>query len=214
VVLAAYVCAFKDGPQELAECALLFLQAAIFASGGYHIELGEHNAVLCDPYFVEHAVLRPCFERTLRNWYDFIVRYADLLYDPVLTDVSMTHAGGINEEYVFSGSQFSSCGEPGRVWTIVKEMPGAKVIHLINLTDMASDRWNEGKPAPAPVRGIAVRVLDNERAQAVWLASPDRHCCRMEPLLYAAVDSNRGRVIEFIVPELVYWNMVYIKTEL
>lgn len=213
VILAAYISPFKDGPTAAAERALLLTQAVIFASGGYHMVLGENNGVLCDPYYVNHATLRKSFVRTLRNWYDYIVRYSELLYNLDLKDVSMTHAGGINEEYVFSGGAFSSCGEPNKIWTLVKEMPGAKVIHLINLTGLRSDKWNEGKPKPRPAQDIAVQVLDNERASGVWLASPDRNFGKMEQLPFAAVSSQRGRVIMFSVPELEYWDMVYIKTE-
>lgn len=213
VILAAYVKPFKAGPPAAAEHALLLTQAVIFASGGYHLELGENNGVLCDPYYVEHANIRKSFERTLRCYYDFIVRYAGLLYSPEWKDVSMTHAGGINEEYVFTGGEFSSCGEPGKIWTIVKEMPGAKVIHFINLTGIKSDRWNEGKQtAPRSVENIAVQVLDNERAVGVYTASPDDGC-RMDRLAAAASCTHRGRVIQFTLPRLDYWRTVYIKTE-
>lgn len=212
VILAAYIKPFKTGPAPSAENALRLAQAVISASGAYHLALGERNGVLCDPYYVDHAVIRSGFERTLRNYSDFIVRYAALLYDLRLKDVSMTHAGGINEEYVFSGAEFSSCGEPGRVWTIVKEMPGAKVIHFINLSGVKNDRWNEGKQPPRPVEGIAARVLDNERSMGVFTASPDGGC-KLEQLEYKHVKTKRGNAIEFTLPRLEYWRMVYIKTE-
>jgi dextranase len=212
VILAAYVKPFKTNRGSRAENALRLAQAAIFASGGYHFVLGENNAVLCDSYYVDYAVVRRAFERTMRNYCDFIVRYTRLLYSQELKDVSLTHANGINEEYAFGGAEFSSCGEPGKVWTIVKEMPGAKVIHFINLMGIASDRWNEGKPKPKAVENIRVRVLDNERALGVYTASPDGGC-RMERLVFETAQTHRGRAVEFMLPFLEYWSMVYIATE-
>jgi dextranase len=212
VILAAYVKPFKDGRGAAAENALRLVQAVIFASGGYHLALGENNGVLFDPYYVDYAVIRRPFERTLRNYSDFIVRYAQLLFSPDMKDVSMTHANGINEEYTFAGAEFSSCGEPGKVWTIVKEMTGAKVIHFINLASAPNDRWNEGKPKPKPVENILVRVLDNERARGVFTASPEDGC-RMEKIEFRAVQTPRGNAIEFTLPCLEYWRMVYIETE-
>ncbi len=213
VILAAYLKPFQHSPASAAETALKLTQAVIFASGGYHLELGENNGVLSDPYYVDYSTIRKPFERTLRSYYDFIVRYSELLYNLNLKDVSMTHAGGINEEYVFEGGAFSSSGEPGKVWTIVKEMPGAKIIHLINLTGIKSDKWNEGKrKAPGKVSEIKVRVLDNERATGVFTASADEDLCRMKQVPFTTAGSPRGKVIEFLLPQLDVWRLVYVRT--
>lgn len=213
VILAAYIKPFKEASGSAAENALLLASAVIFASGGYQVELGENNGVLCDPYYVDYATIRKPFERTLRSYYDFIVRYTELMYDMGLKDVSMTHANGINEEYVFAGGAFSSFGEPGKVWTIVKEKPGLKVIHFINFTGLKSDRWNEGKRRPKSVHDISVCVLDNERATDIYMATPDGCVLSMKQLAFIGEETHRGRAVRFTVPRLEFWTMVCIKSE-
>lgn len=217
VILAAYISAYlKDNgvsPDHAENCFLL-LSSVIFASGGYHILLGENNGILADPYFVRYGVIRREFERTVRNYYDFIVRYQTLLYDQELKDNSMTHTNGINEEYVFGNSEFSSYGEPDKVWTIIKEKPGRKVIHLINLRGIASDIWNEGKASrPVPVEQIHVKVLVDETVKRVFLASPDQNNGSAAVLEFTFSEHSRGILLEFTVPMLEIWDLINIETE-
>lgn len=217
VILAAYLSAFlkENGVDpEYAENCFLLASGVIFASGGYHILLGENNGILAHPYFVRYGVIRREFERTVRNYYDFIVRYQSLLYDPELADKSMTHANGINEEYVFGNSVFSSYGEPDKVWTLIKEKPGMKVINLINLRGIASDIWNEAKTArPVPVENIHIKVLVDETVKKVILATPDRNNGTPAELEFAYSEHVRGVLLEFTVPNLEIWGLVCIETE-
>ncbi len=217
VILAAYLSAFlkENGVNpEHAENCFLLASGVIFASGGYHILLGENNGILADPYFVKYGVIRREFERTVRNYYDFIVRYQSLLYDPELTDKSMTHANGINEEYVFGNSEFSSYGEPDKVWTLIKEKPGTKVINLINLRGIASDVWNEAKTTrPVPAEDIHIKVLIDETVKKVILATPDHNNGIPAELEFTYSEHARGVLLEFTVPILDIWDLIYIETE-
>ncbi|MFZ5827178.1 MAG: glycoside hydrolase family 66 protein, partial [Bacillota bacterium] len=77
VVLAAYI-------DPAYEPSVLLTDAAIFANGGYHIELGEGNAMLADPYFPKYKPMSPELAEHLRRYYDVAVRYQDLLYGPDL----------------------------------------------------------------------------------------------------------------------------------
>lgn len=215
VTLAAYLPAYLENSgikPEHAENSLLLSSAVIFASGGYRILLGENNGVLADPYFVLYGKLRPGFERTVRNYYDFIVRYANLLYDPQLKDLSMTHANGINEEYRFENGAFSSFGEPDKIWTIIKEKPGYKIINLVNLTGIKSPRWNEAKEnKPTEIKNIIVRALVEEEVEDVFVASPDINNGFPQKLEYEYENFTRGRALKFTIPNLHIWDMVYIR---
>jgi Uncharacterized conserved protein len=217
VILAAYLSAFlkENGVDpEYAENSFLLVSSVIFASGGYHILLGENNGILAHPYFVRYGAIRKEFERMVRNYYDFIVRYQSLLYDLELSDKSMTHANGINEEYVFGKSVFSSYGEPDKVWTIIKEKPGFKVINLINLKGIASDIWNEEKTnRPVTVENIQIKVLVNENVKKVVIATPDFNNGSAKELDFTYSEHVRGRLLEFTVPILEIWNLVCIETE-
>lgn len=217
VILAAYISAYlkeNNIKPEYAENCLLLASAVIFASGGYHILLGENNGVLAHPYFVRYGVIRQEFERMLRNYYDFIVRYANLLYDPGLADVSMTHVNGINDDYRFSNGRFSSYGEADKIWTIIKEKPGYKIIHLINFTGIQSEIWNEPKEKrPATANNIVIKALIDEHIKGIFLCSPDINNGVPQELTYEFEPYCRGRVTVFNVPELKIWDLIYIEVE-
>lgn len=218
VILAAYYKPFSEGGHtrvEYAENSFRLTSAVIFASGGYQILLGEKNGILTEGYYVRYATLRPEFCRTVRDYYDFIVRYADLLYDPDFTDNTMTCANGINTEFVFENGRFSSYGEPDKVWTILKEKPGHKTINLINLTGIGSDIWNEEKSRrPETLRGIRVRALIDERVKSITVASPDFDACEMQKLdLSLESGGTRGNYVVFDIPELEVWDLIDIEVE-
>ena len=118
VILAAYLQAFRTDPvPERAHNSALLLTAIIAAHGGYHLLAGENSGVLTQAYYVDYFKINEVFTRKLRDYYDFNIRYANLLYAAELKDVSMTHADGDNLEYVFDNLDYSTYGEAGKVWT-------------------------------------------------------------------------------------------------
>jgi dextranase len=219
VILAAYYKFFSDKKHtkiQYAENSYCLASAVIFASGGYQILLGEENGILTEGYYVRHAKIRQEFQRVVRSYYDFIVRYANLLYDLRLQDNSMTYVNGINMEFIFENGTFSSYGEPNKIWTMVKEMPGIKTINLINFTGIESDIWNEEKQnKPVTVKDIFVKALIDEPIKGVYIASPDLNGGISEKVQYKYVDigGNRGGYIQFTIPKLEVWNLIYIEVE-
>lgn len=217
VVLAAYLKPFKEegkiGLKQLESCFVL-ASAAIYASGGYHLLLGENNQILSDSYYVKHSNIPESLIRTFRNYYDFIVRYENLLFDLSLSDISMTFANGINEEILFENGNYSSYAEPDKIWTIVKEKPGLLVINLINLTGIKSDNWNEPKEnLPSAVRGIRIKALINEPVKGVYASSPDMEGGLTQVLKYEYTETGRGRYTVCDLPELINWSVIYIITD-
>lgn len=221
VVLAAYLPAFhpeKGVSPDEAEIGARLTMSSIFASGGYHLLLGEHENVLADSYYPKYGTVSDRFKANLTTLYDFIVMYRNLLFDLELDDVSMTFAGGINTEIVATkaGVTFAPNGHPGAVWTIVKEKPGYLVVHLINLSGVDNDVWHEGKRNPPAVQeGIEVRAEVWEQVTDVYWASPDGDGIRPETLAYEWVrkDENSGYVVRTTVPRLEYWSMLVIETK-
>lgn len=221
VILAAYLKPFKekdagktekDAEQiEEAQVSALLLTSAIAANGGYHLLLGEKNGILTQGYYADYSRLQDDFIRTLRNYYDFIVRYSKILYDNELRDVSMTHFGGENLEYVFENAEFSPYGEPGRVWVIIREKPGRKTISFVNLTGNSEDYWNKGKRCPIIQKDILVKVQIEKPPECVFLASPDSNFGRPAVLEFEIEDSDRGKVMNVRIPELHVWNLLVIE---
>lgn len=229
VILAAYLRPFSNHQQDetiyvqkynerysekKARNCFLLASAVIFASGGYHFVLGENNGILTNNYYVDYGRISDGFTRTVRNYYDFIVRYANLLFDAALTDLSMTHANGINDEYKFENGIFSSYGEPDKIWTIIREKPGYKTISLVNLRGIEDDRWNYGKgKKPETVENIWVMALVDEKVIGVFAATPDRNEGRPEKLDFQYAEGARGNYIRFMISKLEIWDLIYIKVE-
>ncbi len=217
VILAAYLAPLAqpspgDG-EEGGEIAARLATAAIAASGGFHLIMGEGDGMLVDAYYPKYRRIRPEFARVMRRYHDFIVRYENLLYDPALEDLSETHTGGINEEYRFEGYPASPKALPDSVWITAKEKPGYKVINLINLAGIEDVFWNRAKAnPPQPVYNMVASLLVEEEVAGVYLASPDRHHGRAQKVAYEFVPHARGNLLRFLIDELHYWDLVFIKT--
>ncbi|MFD1179242.1 glycoside hydrolase family 66 protein [Paenibacillus puldeungensis] len=213
VILAAYLAPFRleGATSEQAEYGALLLTAAIAAQGGYHLLVGENGGVLTQAYYADYSTMGGKFIRTLRNYYDFNVRYANLLYDNKLVDVSMTHADGDNREYVFENVEYSTYGEPGKVWTVIRENESFKTISFINLSNNTEDYWNAGKNHPLVQDGIRVQVLLDRKPKGAFVATPDRDNGRPLPLEFELTCSLRGITLEAILPSLEVWNLLAIE---
>ncbi|SHJ26164.1 dextranase [Clostridium cavendishii DSM 21758] len=218
VVLAAYMRPFLKElniPSEQAENATLLTLSTIFANGGFNLLLGENNGILAEPYYANYTV-SPSEEFTskLKNYYDFIVKYEELLFDLSLINLNMTYTGGINEEYVFSGSDFSPKPELNKVNTLIKEKENYKVINLVNYIGLENDRWNEAKKLlPNQIDNIEVTALIVEKIKGIYLCSPDFNSGNVIELKYEYVEHSQGQAIKFTIPKLCVWDLVFIETE-
>ena len=200
-------------PLKSAENAALLTMAVIFASGGFHLLLGEGNGILDDAYYPKYRTINDEeFNKRLRGYYDFIVRYEGLLYDFDISDITMTYTGGINGEYAFSGSEFSVKPKDNCVWTLIKDKAGYKIINLLNFTGITDMRWNEPKDSePREIRNIEVTAMLAEEAKGIYTASPDINNGVSEKLNFEYVKNENGRAVRFTVPNLKIWNLIYIK---
>lgn len=221
VILAAYLPTFhpeRPIAQEEAEIGAQITMATIFASGGYHLLLGEHENVLSEAYYPKYGKISDVFKVTLGHYYDFIVMYRNLLYDLQLEDISMTFTGGINTEVTLSNEEavFTPNQQLNSVWTIVKEKPGYLIIHAINLCGLDNDIWDKGKKnTPKVITDIEIKVEVLEEIEGVYWTSPDGTSIQANQLEYDWVqrDEYNGLYIRFTLPSLTYWSMVYIKTK-
>lgn len=212
VVLAAYLKPFQiKGKEEEAENAALLLTATIAANGGYHLLLGEKNAVLTQGYYPDYSVLRGSFVPRFRKYYDFIVRYSEILYDDTLLDVTMTHCGGDNREYAFESEKISLYPQADRVWIIIKENRNRKVIHFINLIGNGEDYWNRGKKEPAAQRDIPFSMEVLKAPRVIYTVSPDFDSCKPRMLAFNVHDSERGKIASSSLPQLSFWSTVVIE---
>ena len=218
VVLAAYMKPFQNAVEEasvaMAEHAFCLANAVILASGGVQLVHGEEKSLLCDSYYANYAAIRPEFCQTVVRYADFLVRYAQLLYDDRGYDVSMTAGGGINEDVVASADQvlFSADGRAGTVWMMLCESGNRLVIHLINLTGNDT-LWNTPKHEPQTVRDIRLTLRLDARVTGAFYASPDGESLLAVNLPVETRSSAYGRIQELTLPELHYFSTIWIEWE-
>lgn len=216
IILSAYLPSFypKAGhDKEWAENGALLTMAAIFASGGYHLLLGEDKGMLTMPYYPDYAVMRPEFEAEVRRYYDFIVRFGTLIHDPRLEDVSYTYTAGVNTEITFEAAvPYAPNGDVGSVWTLIKRLPGYQILQLINLVGLEDDYWEHGKyRRPEPQHGVVCHFLIEQPIETIYAARPDDPNQEVCFLDYEIVPHEQGLAARFVLPALEIWSMVIVK---
>jgi dextranase len=212
VILAAYLEPLKDAQGDAlikAEAAALFTSAAIWANGGFHLLMGEHNAALCDPYYPDYTPLRPDFADVMRRYYDFVVRYEN-----VLSDLDLVTLPGTPEQQTVNipGLQVSSCGEAGKIWTITRTKPGLTTVGLINLSEATDTHWNAPKAPALSRHNIEVEIQVAGTVQSIFAASPDHEEGRPQPLAHTLLQRGERTWVRVSIPHLHYWSTIVIKT--
>lgn len=115
VILAAYLEPFRKEEGRMASYAARILTAAVVSNGAYHLLLGENNAVLTQGYYGDYSLMDEETAGAMRKYYDFMIRYMNLFYDPEMIDVTMTHMGWDNYEYQCGMKDWSPYGECGKL---------------------------------------------------------------------------------------------------
>lgn len=209
VILAAYLAPFRGEERERAMVSARLLTAAIVSNGGYHLLTGERKAVLTQGYYSDYTRLSDAEATELRRYYDFMIRYLELFYDPQLRDVSMTHTGWDNFEYQCLSHPVSAYGEAGKVWMILREQDRRKCLCLVNLCGCTDDYWNRGKEAPVPQQNVRFRVQTDRLPKGVYVASPDWPSLGARVLPFQCIEDSRGRFAEFALAEVPLWTVIW-----
>ena len=179
VVIALYLPANQVTNVRLAD-------ALIFSLGGSRIELGEQAQLLADPYFPKHQTLSPDLKGTLRRYYDFVVRYGELL--------------GPTAELL---EKYEVIAPPG-VWTVVRSCPGWLVVSLINMSGLDNPRWDEEQLAPMMLTAVSIQLNVPHAIHQAWWASPDLAELNLAPLPWTVGNET----VSIILPKLEQWAII------
>ncbi|MGE5591678.1 MAG: glycoside hydrolase family 66 protein [Bacillota bacterium] len=190
VVLAAYI-------NPAFEPSVLLTDATIFASGGYHIELGEGDGMLADPYFPKYRRLSGSLREHLRRYYDVIVRYRDVLYGQGLQDWT--------PEVSIEGSEVLDSGYFGGIWPIGREDGKHRVLNLINLNGLEGPAWKAPRSqAPALLEDRQVTVSMEAAPRRVYAIQPDSPDPSPRPVTFA----YEGGKVTLRLDRLAYWSIL------
>lgn len=208
-VIAAYMNYNRaESKGEFNDSSVRLTDASIFAAGGDHIELGD-TGMLAKEYFPnKNLSMAPSLVKAMRNYYDFIVAYENLLRDG-LTEV--------NNKIGIQGIDTSDKGEQDTVWTYAKEKKGVEVIQMVNLLGMEYPNWrDDGANYDPPTFKKALKLnytTDAKNIKGVYFASPDINGGKSISLKYKSTSDGNKTNLQIDVPELQYWDMIYIEKE-
>jgi dextranase len=199
-----------------ANSAAALVMATVWSHGGSHLLLGEDSNSLTGPYYPDNFRLSPSSPPFFASWYDFQVRYGDLLYDREQVDVTEFFTGGINEDFVVEGAAASTKAEPGSVWVRVVRTSRGILVHLINLVDQNETAWDAVKSTPRAIEGLRLKTSLVSAGATMWAASPGQP--EMERL--SSVDTEATAQVnalsagqtgsEFALPALDTWLLVFL----
>ena len=182
---------------------VLLFEAVSFAAGGSRLELGNGDHMLTDEYYVNDKVpmsgeLKP----HVRNMYDFAVAYENLLRDGQATTSNKVSVDGYAS---------SRDGASDTIWTYTRSGGDYEILHLLNLLG-TDNEWRDvdrTKAEPEKAADISVKYYYSSDVNSVYLASPDIDDCRSRSLAFTKGEDSDGRYVEFTVPSLEYWDMIY-----
>jgi dextranase len=210
VILAAYLSVYAQEDEPAACAAQSLLLATVFSHGGSALLHGEEDAALTEAYYVRHARLSADSLAAARRFYDFAVRYGDLLFDRAALDVTRTQLGGVNEEVrVEAPAPVSTSADAGTLWGRVVRLPRGLLVSLIDLSPQSDDRWDAPKLPPRPLAGVRLSVERTARRPPRFLfADPDDR-----PALLELAGEFDGRYDSVELPPFRTWAIVWIPDE-
>jgi dextranase len=197
VIIAAYI-----PPEQTINWRLA--NSVILASGGAHLETGEPESMLADPYFPRFGKLTPAQQPVFRRYYDFQVRYENVLS-------TATTAGGDDLHQAIDLGEIRTRGitTRDRVVPVVRSGGTFDTFSLINFTGVDQTNWNvPATSAPAVFTNLAVKIAVSRPVAKVWVASPDAEMTMNPTSLTFTVQDGELR---FTLPNLNYWSMIVVE---
>lgn len=207
VILAAYLSQFADD-ETAASAAEGLLLATVFSHGATVLLHGEERAVLTDPYYVRHAEVQDATRETSRRYYDFAVRYGDLLFDPAAVDVTRTHIAPETQEVTIDAPvPVATDCVAGALWARVISGAHGLLVSLVDLSNQSDVLWKTPKSPPRPLADVRLRI-ERTALASIRFASPESSPSlqRLEPEL-----TRRHDVVT--LPPFSTWALVWISDE-
>lgn len=190
------------------EPSVRLADAVIFAAGAAHLELGDGDGMLSNEYFPnQRLVMSDTLRAAMRDYYDFLVAYENLLRDDATADTS---------RLTIDGQPTSGDGRPGTIWLLPRRAGGRAVLHLINLTHNRLRLWRDTGaiyPAPTPLTGLALKLYTEpaDAGATLWYATPDANHGQASMLDYTRGTDAQGSFMRFTLPRLEYWDLLWLE---
>lgn len=203
-ILAAYVNKGISGaPGTINTAAVLLADAVIFATGGAHLELGEH--ILCNEYFpVDNLEMSEKLVAQLISYYDFLVAYENILRDyhqPILFGI-MTDSDVV----------LSKSAQKDKIWVFAGQAGNRQIYHFINFIGVSTMDWRDPQgiqTSPEKLFDLPLMIKADSTVSRVWTASPDTNQGSPVGLDF----TQTGDTLSFTLPGLHYWSIVVVELD-
>jgi dextranase len=207
VILAAYLSQFARD-EATASAAERLLLATVFSHGASVLLHGEERAVLTDPYYVRHAEVQDATREMSRRYYDFAVRYGDLLFDPTAVDVTRTYIAPETQEVtVVAPVPVATDCIAGALWVRVIRGAHGLLVSLVDLSGQSDVLWRAPKRPPRPLADVRLRI-ERTAPTSIRFASPES-----SPSLQRLEPARKGRHDVVTLPPFSTWGLVWISDE-
>jgi dextranase len=193
------------------EASVRLVDDAMLAVGGIHFEMGDGDKMLSYIYWPGPMLrMTASLEEADLDIADFAVAYENLLRYGT-TDAPNTA--------VISGAPSTTNGSSGSVWILPRQKAGFQMLDLINLVANTSTAWRDDEAtykAPPEFHNLKVRFYYSGTivpgTSRLMVASPDYDHGQSVPLPYRAGFDSAGQYVEFTLPRLFYWDLIYLET--
>lgn len=205
-VLAGYLNYGLQVGDKFNENSVKLADASIFAAGGAHIELGD-TGMLANEYFPNNNVkMTPSLVSSMRKYYDFLVGYENILRD---------NMKGVDTKIEIPSVKVSDDGSTNSIWAYSKENDKYQTVQLINLLNRDEDSWRDDNgtcKAPEVKKDFMLKLyISNTKIKGISIASPDLNEGSSKKLKFSKRKDSKGTYLEIKVPELQYWDMIFIE---
>jgi dextranase len=192
---------------------VLLADAAIFAMGASHLELGSGDSgndtldMLDNAYFPnENLTPTQSLLNTLQVYYDFDVEYENILRGQLANS---------SNQISLTGIQTGNIAANYEVWAFAKNTGTTHLLNLINLLNAGNTNWrddNANYPVPPTKTNVVVTYSYGSGSAPghVYWATPDSRTGRMTALSFTTGSNSNGNYVQFTLPSLAYWDMVYL----
>ena len=204
LVVKAYINYYKTTGIMNAPGVLL-CDAAVYAAGGSRLELGNGNHMLHVEYYPDDDIpMGDELQEAMAEMADFTVAYENLLRDGQYTT---------ENEVEIADYKTSKDGQSDTIWTYTRSDGEHEILHLINLLG-TDNEWRDErgkKEAPEYVEGLKVKYYTEREITQAHMASFSIEGGMSSELSFEQGEDTNGKYIEFVIPVLEYWDMVYMR---
>ncbi len=204
LVVKAYINYYKT-TGTLNAPGVLLCDAAVYAAGGSRLEIGNGDHMLHVEYYPDDDIpMGDELQEAMVKMADFTVAYENLLRDGQYTTENRVE---------IADHRVSRDGQSDTIWAYTRADGENEILHLINLLG-TDNEWRDErgkKEAPAYTEELKVKYYTDKEITQVNMVSFSFEDGLSTELSFERGEDSNGRYMEFVVPVLEYWDIVYMK---